>query len=922
MQNRTDRTKASKPQRIGILVLGMHRAGTSCVTRLLSLLGADLPATLIGASQHNQSGYWESRAVREFNDRLLTSAGSHWSDWRAIGAGWLGSVKATEFKDEAEDLLQAEIGTSRFFVLKDPRICRLAPFWFDVLENAGVTPYAVCVLRNPLEVAASLGARNGFVPEFSHLLWLRHMLDAEALSRGRPRAFVSYDRLLRGWGRVVNRAGEALGLSWPRGPEHIAEEVAGFLSDEKRHHHHSTEDVVENPLLPVWLRDTFRILDTWSAEGENAADYPVLDAIRAEMGATGLAFAPLISLGQKIAEDLRGREDAISKLTAAGQEAKDRAAALEAELTGLQNKTEAGRAKRLRLSSDYDEITKVAEQLRTQIARMETDLATAQAAETAARQQLDAATETARADLEAQALEAETAHKATEARLRAETDVAKGEVAALTTALAEASALAASLSEADAIKATRISELKSARNVAEAAVARLTQTLEAETAAGQARLHAAQTEAARLAGLLEGELTARIDTEARVSALAEADAAKASLIDALHSEKDAAEAAAAALRDQLQEIESALLQRRAETDDANRALQEARATRDAGLESNAALQAELARHHSAAEAAQREAAARIAQLQQDHAAALAEGQVHAQVAARIEAQLQPMIRDMRDSASQHAETEATLRAEKAMLLRENAQLTKAHEARTGETVQLTELLRTAEHDQQVAKTALLDATHRLTAAEDALAAQRKLQATLQTALGAAEAEQIRLAERNAQIEAAARKQASAESALEDQLRAVKDRLAIKEAEQAEEAVRLQATAQRLAEAEDALAAQRGMLAAQPATAASVMQVQSVPDDEKAWQDEQTAQTEADRQYIRDALAAAAGRLWMTKGAKLQRQMATVQKTGLFDAAWYLKINTDVAKAGTDPLRHFVLYGLAEGRAPNSGRTRR
>lgn len=38
-------------------------------------------------------------------------------------------------------------------------------------------------------------------------------------------------------------------------------------------------------------------------------------------------------------------------------------------------------------------------------------------------------------------------------------------------------------------------------------------------------------------------------------------------------------------------------------------------------------------------------------------------------------------------------------------------------------------------------------------------------------------------------------------------------------------------------------------------------------------------------------------------------------TGAFDPEYYLTTNPDVAESGTDPARHFVQYGLTEGRAP-------
>jgi hypothetical protein len=38
-------------------------------------------------------------------------------------------------------------------------------------------------------------------------------------------------------------------------------------------------------------------------------------------------------------------------------------------------------------------------------------------------------------------------------------------------------------------------------------------------------------------------------------------------------------------------------------------------------------------------------------------------------------------------------------------------------------------------------------------------------------------------------------------------------------------------------------------------------------------------------------------------------------SGHFDAEWYLKQNDDVARAGMDPLEHFLTYGIREGRKP-------
>jgi hypothetical protein len=42
----------------------------------------------------------------------------------------------------------------------------------------------------------------------------------------------------------------------------------------------------------------------------------------------------------------------------------------------------------------------------------------------------------------------------------------------------------------------------------------------------------------------------------------------------------------------------------------------------------------------------------------------------------------------------------------------------------------------------------------------------------------------------------------------------------------------------------------------------------------------------------------------------------IEKSGLFSAAWYLARYPDVARAGIDPLLHYIQYGAAEGRDPS------
>lgn len=195
-----------------ILVLGMHRSGTSAFTKVIGLLGADLPLETMPATADNPLGYWESPRITRFNNRLLESAGTHWNDVAPIQPAWFTNPARTEDLAEAASLIAAEFPGRGTFVLKDPRICRLLPFWRTVFDDGGIRPHAVLLVRDPLEVARSLAAR-GAVAEFRPaairatdrglLLWLRYTLDAERSSRDMPRHAVEYRRLLADWQTAV-----------------------------------------------------------------------------------------------------------------------------------------------------------------------------------------------------------------------------------------------------------------------------------------------------------------------------------------------------------------------------------------------------------------------------------------------------------------------------------------------------------------------------------------------------------------------------------------------------------------------------------------------------------------------------------------------------------------------------------------------
>ena len=190
-----------------VLVLGMHRSGTSAVAGALTKLGGGLPKHLMAAHPSNVRGFFESVAFMNFHDELLESAGSNWRDWRLFNPGWHRSPVVADFRRQAKDLFAEEFNGSPLPVLKDPRICRFTPFWLDVLREMQATPHVVMPIRSPLDVAQSLKNVHGLSLTHGLLLWLRHVLDAESQKRNVARSIFTWKDFRSGYKQGASQRG-------------------------------------------------------------------------------------------------------------------------------------------------------------------------------------------------------------------------------------------------------------------------------------------------------------------------------------------------------------------------------------------------------------------------------------------------------------------------------------------------------------------------------------------------------------------------------------------------------------------------------------------------------------------------------------------------------------------------------------------
>lgn len=256
-------------RRRALLVLGMHRSGTSALTGALNKVGVAVGSDLLLPSLENQKGFFESRLVRNQMERLLTSAGSFWHDWRPLEIDKCDPTVLTEVRTSLAEFIEKEFADVSLFAIKNPRICRAVPFWISLLSSRQIDAIAIIPVRHPAEVVASLVARNDMTADKALMLWMRHVIDAERTTRNLRRLFITYDQLMTDWSGVLRRIAAVAGEEWEDQIAAGDRSIGDFLTPELRHH---TADEEANAVSSVMPSSA----DIWSAVQQYAGGEPDL----------------------------------------------------------------------------------------------------------------------------------------------------------------------------------------------------------------------------------------------------------------------------------------------------------------------------------------------------------------------------------------------------------------------------------------------------------------------------------------------------------------------------------------------------------------------------------------------------------------------------------------------------------------------
>ena len=294
-----------------LVVLGMHRSGTSAITGALRLCGAWVgdESELTGANPENPRGFWERKDVRRICDRLLHTAEAEWWKVAAFEPASIPHDVLAEQRQEFAGVVSA-LDEHDAWVVKEPRLCLLLPVLRDCIAN----PICIHIHRNPLEVARSLQARNGFGIAGGLALWEAYNRYALTAARDLPRVFVSHESLML---HPVETLDRLLGRLEELGATHLArpadDDIRRFVSPSlyrARATKKETREFLSASQRALWrqLRKNDVDHDGWAVPDASVTRQYLLDLESAEG-----SLARHKDMANRLTAELRRRDNTIGE---------------------------------------------------------------------------------------------------------------------------------------------------------------------------------------------------------------------------------------------------------------------------------------------------------------------------------------------------------------------------------------------------------------------------------------------------------------------------------------------------------------------------------------------------------------------------------------------------------------------------------
>ena len=223
-----------------VLILGMHRSGTSMLARLLAGEGLPLGATLLNRGRpDNVHGYWEQAEIVHIHEALLDGLDRTWhgpNGWRPLPEGWLAGRETRMAKRRLATIVKREVTEAGgLWGFKDPRTLCFLPLWQEIIAELALDPVFILATRTPAAVAASLMRRNHVRRDGAETLWAANTITVLEAVGGELAAVIDYDDWFTKPDAIADYLREVLGLPRARVPG-VGPPIGGLIDPRLRHH--------------------------------------------------------------------------------------------------------------------------------------------------------------------------------------------------------------------------------------------------------------------------------------------------------------------------------------------------------------------------------------------------------------------------------------------------------------------------------------------------------------------------------------------------------------------------------------------------------------------------------------------------------------------------------------------------------------
>lgn len=294
-----------------VVVLGMHRSGTSLLSNVLHFLGVDMADLTDHVSPKNAGGFWERPELTAIHDEILAAIErpiSRAGHALPFPPGWWRRKEVQAIKPRLIAYLSEQLAkSSNLWGFKDPRTCRLLPLWWEVFRDMNLRPIYVHALRTPAEASASM-AKKSKVRKVSvatsELMWLSYNYDIlRYVTSERPPILVDYDEWFADGAIVARRLVEGLGIGSDLSLDDAAECVDTIVNGEYRHQVAGGGDVASTMPLAMML---YRAMVSDTSGQASLSQLPTLD----------LLFRSIKPVMDQLDADAAGRAEFSDKLAA------------------------------------------------------------------------------------------------------------------------------------------------------------------------------------------------------------------------------------------------------------------------------------------------------------------------------------------------------------------------------------------------------------------------------------------------------------------------------------------------------------------------------------------------------------------------------------------------------------------------------